>query len=451
MDTELLSRRRLDEVFQEITSAARAAGVGEVEALIAANASALTRFANNRIHQNVAQRNCLVSVRVITEGRTARASTNQLDRASIVRTVEQAIAITRSSEPAADLQPLLGPQQYPDVVRHHGATVAITPEDRGKAVAEAIAVVEAAGETAAGIFETEESVSALLNSEGLVAYYPETSSTFSITALAADSSGWAKAQSPNVEDIDWARLAATASRKAAASATPREIPPGRYTVVLEPAAVLDLVGQMVGDFSATAIEDQRSFLTERLNRKTFGGNITIYDDVCHPLQSGAPWDGEGVPRSRLTLVANGVPGEIAWCRSRAAAAGRAPTGHGYPLPNEYGEGPANIVIAGGDTPVEEMIGSTGYGILVTRLWYIREVDPYEKIMTGMTRDGTFLIEDGRVVAGLRNFRFNVSLVEMLNQVEAMSAPVRASGEESFEMVVPAMKVNRFNFSEVTKF
>lgn len=451
MDIELLSHRRLDEVFQEIVSAARAAGVGEVEALISAHASALTRFANNRIHQNVAQSNSLVSVRVITEGRTARASTNQSDRGSIARTVEQAIAITRSSEPSAELQPLLGPQQYPAVARHHAATAAIMPEDRGKAVAEAIGIVEAAGQTAAGIFETEESVSALLNSEGLMAYYPETSSTFSITALGADSSGWAKAQSPNVEEIDWAELAATASRKAAASAAPREIPPGRYTVILEPAAVLDLVGQMMGDFSATALEDQRSFLNERLHRKTFGENITMYDDVCHRLQTGAPWDGEGVPRSRLTLVADGVPEEIAWCRSRAAAVGRAPTGHGYPLPNEYGEGPANIVIAGGDTPVEEMIASTGHGILVTRLWYIREVDPYEKIMTGMTRDGTFLIEDGRVVAGLRNFRFNVSLVEMLNQVEALSPAVRASGEEAFEMVVPAMKVSRFNFSEVTKF
>ncbi|MCC7498974.1 MAG: TldD/PmbA family protein [Bryobacterales bacterium] len=448
---DLFSRRRCEEVFEAVVNAARPAGVTEVEALMGARRSALTRFANNRIHQNVAQQGGSLSIRVITGGRTARATTNQFDRDSIGRAVAQAIAITRSSEPYADLMPLLGPQQYADVRRHHPDTAAAAPEDRAKAVVEAIGIVEAAGQTAAGIFETEESVSALMNSEGLVAYYPETSATFSITALGADSSGWAKAQSPRALDIDHAELATTASRKAAASAAPREISPGRYTVVLQPAAVLDLLGQMVGDFSATAIEDQRSFLNERLNRKTFGGNITIYDDVYHPLQTGAPWDGEGVPRSRLTLVSAGVPGEIAWCRSRAAAAGRNATGHGYPLPNEYGEGPVNIVVAGGDSTVEQMIASTDRGILVTRLWYIREVDPYEKIMTGMTRDGTFLIEDGRLVSGLHNFRFNVSLVEMLNQVEAMSAPVRAAGEESFEMVAPAMKVNRFNFSEVTKF
>ena len=139
-----------------------------------------------------------------------------------------------------------------------------------------------------------------------------------------------------------------------------------------------------------------AFLTDRIGKKIFGDNITIYDDACHPLQSGAPFDGEGVPRQRLTLVESGVVRDIAYCRQAAAQAGVEPTGHGFPLPNEYGEAPVNIVIAGGDASVEEMIASTERGILVTRLWYIREVDPYEKILTGMTRDGTFLVEDGRV-------------------------------------------------------
>jgi predicted Zn-dependent protease len=142
---------------------------------------------------------------------------------------------------------------------------------------------------------------------------------------------------------------------------------------------------------------------------------------------------------------------VAYARSSAHRAGAEPTGHGFPLPNEIGEAPLNIVIGGGDTSVDRMIASVGYGILVTRLWYIREVDPYEKIMTGMTRDGTFLIEDGRVVAGLRNFRFNQSIVELLNNVEALSPAVRASGEESFDMVVPAMQLRDFHFTEVTRF
>ncbi|MCX6620528.1 MAG: TldD/PmbA family protein [Acidobacteria bacterium] len=334
MDIELFPRKRCEAVFAEVLRAARSAGVTEVEALMGAKSSALTRFANNRIHQNMAGRSGYLSVRVIIEGRTARATTNQFDRASIERAVAQAIAITRSSEPYPDLLPLLGPQQYRDVDRHDASTASVTPGDRGKAVAEAIALVESAGQTAAGIYETEESATALLNSEGLFAYSPDTGATFSITAMAADSSGWAKAEAPAIADIDCLRLARSAAEKARASANPRELAPGRYTVVLEPAAVLDVVGHMFGDFSATALEDQRSFLNDRLNQQTFGSNITIHDDVYHPLQSGAPWDGEGVPRSRLTLVEQGVPREVAWSRARAASAGREPTGHGYPLPNE---------------------------------------------------------------------------------------------------------------------
>jgi predicted Zn-dependent protease len=229
------------------------------------------------------------------------------------------------------------------------------------------------------------------------------------------------------------------------------MPPGRYTVILEPAAVLDLVGQMFGDFSATAIADERSFLTGRADQKLFGGNISIADDVYHAAQSGAPFDGEGVPRKRLTLVEGGVVRQVAYSRQAAKKGGVEPTGHGFPLPNELGEAPMNIVIAGGDTTVEQMIASTDHGLLVTRLWYIREVDPYQKIMTGMTRDGTFLIEGGRITGGVRNFRFNQSLVELLSNVESLSAAVRASGEEAFDMVVPAMKAHGFHFTEATRF
>jgi predicted Zn-dependent protease len=183
----------------------------------------------------------------------------------------------------------------------------------------------------------------------------------------------------------------------------------------------------------------------------FGQNITIRDDVCHPLQSGAPFDGEGVPREKLDLVVDGAVREIAYSRQAAALAKAKPTGHGFPMPNEYGEAPANIVIEGGETPIEEMIASTDRGILVTRVWYIREVDPYEKIMTGMTRDGTFLIEDGRVVCGIRNFRFNQALPELLKSVESLSPAIRAAGEEAIDMVAPAMKAHGFNFTEVTRF
>ena len=440
-----------ERIFSQVVDAARALGVAEVEAIVAGGEHALTRFANNAIHQNVAARDTNLSVRPVIDGRTARATTNRLDPDGIRSVVAEAVAITRLTAPDPDLQPLAGPAEYQPAERWFEATAQVTPRERALAVAEAIRVVEGAGQTAAGIYSTGDSFFAALNSRGLSAWHRETMARFSITAMASGSSGWAKAGACYHGDLDPVQLAAAASNKAAASHSPRELPPGRYTVILEPAAVLDLAGQMFGDFSATAVRDGRSFLNDRIGRKVFGGNIDIYDDAYHPLQSGAPFDGEGVPRQPLTLVEGGVVKEIAYSRQAAARAGVAPTGHGFPLPNELGEAPMNIVIAGGDSSVEEMVASTERGILVTRLWYIREVDPYQKVFTGMTRDGTFLVEAGRIAAGLRNFRFNQSLMEMLSNVEALSQPVRASGEESPDMVVPAMKIRDFHFTEVTRF
>jgi predicted Zn-dependent protease len=266
-----------------------------------------------------------------------------------------------------------------------------------------------------------------------------------------DSSGWAKANAPDLRSLDPEALAASASQKATASRHPREVEPGRWTVILEPSAVLDLVGSLFYDFAGTAILDQRSCFNKRLGKKLMGDNVTIRDDVTHPLQSGPPFDGEGLPRQKVLLVDRGVPKNLVYARSTAKKMKAKPTGHGLPLPNQDGEAPFNLVFDGGKTSVEQMVASTDRGILLTRMWYIREVEPYEKVLTGMTRDGSFLVENGRIVSGIRNFRFNQGILEMLSNVEQMGPPVRAAGEESFEMVVPAMKVRNFHFSEVTKF
>jgi PmbA protein len=439
------------ELFAAVQGAAKSLGVSDVEALFGAHCAALTRFANNTIHQNVAEQDRWISVRVALDHRTARATTNRFDPDSIRGAVAQALALARSAAANPDLLPLFERSAISETKRFDAATASATPQHRGSTVAEAIRIVESTGQTAAGIYSTGQSVEAMYNSRGVAAWHAETMAQFSITAMAGDSSGWAKASAVSHASIDPLALARSAARKARLSRDPQEIPPGRYTVILEPAAVLDLVGQMFGDFSATAVADSRSFLTDRVGKKLFGENIQITDDAAHPLQAGVPFDGEGVPRRKLTLVDAGVPRDLAYARSSARKAGVEPTGHGVPLPNEVGEAPLNIVIAGGSTSTDEMIASTERGVLVTRLWYIREVDPYEKIMTGMTRDGTFLIENGRVSRGLRNFRFNQGIIELLNSVEALSPSVRASGEEIFDMVVPAMKVRGFNFTEVTRF
>ena len=440
-----------DDLFQQVLDAARARGVTEIEVIFSSETQALTRFANNAIHQNVAERATHLSIRPVIDGRTARASTNRLDQASIRSAVAEAIAISRLTQPDPELLPLFQGPASASPPRHFPETASATPRHRAESVAEAIGVVESQGQTSAGTYSTAETELTLFNSHGMRATHRETMARFSITAMAADSSGWAKASACDRRAISPGALAESAARKASLSGAPRELPPGRYTVILEPAAVLDLVGQMFMDFSATAIRDGRSFLNDRIGQKLFGDNVTVYDDVLHPEQSGAPFDGEGVPRRRLTLIDRGEIRDIAYSRQAAAQAGVEATGHGLPLPNEMGEVPMNVVVQGGDVSLEDMIAGVGRAILVTRLWYIREVDPYEKIFTGMTRDGTFLVEAGCIVAGLRNLRFNQSLIEMLSNVERLSTTARSSGEEAFDMVVPAMQVREFNFTEVTKY
>lgn len=464
----MLSREQAADIFNRIRKHSTA---DEVEAYFYGGHSALTRFANNVIHQNVADENYGVSVRTSFGGRTARASTNKLDENSLKRVVEASESLARVQHPDPDLLPMPTPEERDAVnspraampSRQFAETAAITPERRASVVGQIVAIANRHHLSTAGIYSSSQSVEGIFNSRGLSDWHTQTSAEVSITMLAGDSSGWQKANSPNVRDLDALALAETAARKATTSAAPRELPAGKYTVILEPAAVLDIVGFMFWDFSGQAILDQRSFLNQRVGTQLFGENINIWDDACHPLQSGAPFDGEGMRRQRVPVVEKGVVKGVVYARGTAEKMKKseyasqvgaiAPTGHGFLLPNEMGEMPGNIVFANSPNPqtVDQMIASTERGVLVTRLWYIREVDPYEKILTGMTRDGTFLIENGKVQGGVRNFRFNESLLHMLSNVEAMGTPVRASGEESFDMVAPPMKVKEFNFTEVTKF
>lgn len=451
MNSPLLTKERASEIFDKVQRAARASGVTDVEVSMHAVDDSLTRFANNQIHQNVAERDSSLSVRTIIDHRHARATTNRFDEASLQAVVAQAIALTRSSEPDPAALPLYVDSSILDGCRYSPAAAECTARQRAETVRDAIGVAQSAGQTAAGIYSTGEAVDLIANSAGLFRYHVETHVQFSITSMAPGSSGWAKLTSPFFEGVDPLSLARRAVEKARGSPVPKDIEPGEYTVILEPAAVLDLAGQIFHDFGATALEEKRSFLNDRIDTRIFGENIHIHDNVASPLQAGPPFDGEGVPRQQLNLVEGGIPRQVAISRASAARIGTQPTGHGFSLPNEHGEWPINIVVAGGNSTVDDLIASTRRGLLVTRLWYIREVEPYDKVMTGMTRDGTFLIIDGEIAHGVKNLRFNQSVVELLNNVEAMSEAVRASGEEAFDMVVPAMKVNAFRFTEQTRY
>jgi len=448
---QLMAEGELRRIVETVLRLAKSIGVAETEVHVDETISALTRFANNGIHQNVAEHTLNVSVRTQVEQRTARATTNRTDEDSLRAAIEASLSLAHSQPKNPNLLPLPGKQRYRGVSRFVKQTAALTPEDRAHAVKRACDLAVKKGQTAAGIFSSAQTQTAMGNSRGLFAAYRDTHAVFSITMQEGKAASWAKENAANVSDIDPQRLAERASDKAHRATDAQELAPGRYTVILEPAAVLDLVGFLFYDFAATALRDKRSCFNERMGKQVLGKNISIVDDVYHPLQLGAPFDGEGMPREEVLLVDRGVPKNLVYSRDSAKAGKQKATGHGFMLPNEYGEAPMNLVFSGGKASLEEMIGSTERGLLVTRLWYIREVDPYEKIMTGMTRDGLFLVEKGRVGGAVRNFRFNQSILEMLRNVEMMGPAVRATGEEAFEMVVPAMKVRDFHFSEVTKF
>jgi predicted Zn-dependent protease len=324
------------------------------------------------------------------------------------------------------LLPLPGPQNYRQIDRFCPETADSSPDARAKAVAGVTTRAEKARLTAAGICSQSDVVQALLNSNGLFARHRETRAEFSVTYLDGGS-GWAKGNYVSAKSLNVQELAERACEKALANREPKEISPGQYTVILEPPAVLDLVGFLFYDFAGTAVLDKRSCFTDQVGKKVFGENISLWDDAYHPSQAGSAWDGEGMPRSKVQLIDKGVLTGLVYSRQTARKMNTQATGHGFLLPN------------------------TERGVLVTRLWYIREVDPYEKILTGMTRDGTFYIEGGKVQHAVRNLRFNQSMKEMLNQVELLGPAERATGEESFEMVVPAMRVADFRFTDVTKY
>jgi predicted Zn-dependent protease len=266
----------------------------------------------------------------------------------------------------------------------------------------------------------------------------------SITALGTDSSGWAGGSSHKRAELDPKSLGKLAVEKALKSSGLRAIPPGNYTVILEPTAVANLVMFMSSGFNALAVDEGRSFLAGRMGQKIVGDGITLASDPYHPLHQGRPFDGDGVPTKRVVLIENGVAANLVYDRLTAKKHSVEPTGHGGGGRNAHGAYPSCLVMGGGQATLEDMIASTDSGILVTKFHYMNIVDPMKVIITGMTRDGTFWIENGRIAYGIKNFRFNQNVLDMLSNVEMMSKPIRAGG-----MVVPAMKVREFSFTSGT--
>ncbi|UCF79126.1 MAG: TldD/PmbA family protein [Candidatus Eiseniibacteriota bacterium] len=449
-----MEKARAESILKKALSFSEA---DEMEAFIGGGSYSLTRFANNIIHQNVNEQRYQLSVRSSFGKKTGRAVTNKFNDADIQAVVKTSEAVARAQPEISELLPVPEPQVYREVDAYDEGTASLSPEARADAVAAAVALCKKNGLEAAGYFSSgmgslgaygEVAPLAVANSRGLFAYHRGTEASFSITTIGNDSSGWAEASSWRVSDVDVAKLTSAAVEKAKVSSKPRAIEPGKYTVILEPAAVAELLVYMAWiGFGAMQVQEGRSFMSGKTGRQLFGPKIHLYDDVYNDLLRGRPFDFEGMPVQKVAIAEGGVIKGPVHDRSTAVKEGGQSTGHGLPVPNTLGPHVASVVLDVADgVPFEDLVKGTEKGVLVTRFWYVNVVDPMKVILTGMTRDGTFLVENGKITSGIKNFRFNESVVELLNKIEATSLPVRAG-----ECVVPGVVAREFNFSSGTEF
>ncbi|MBI3722670.1 TldD/PmbA family protein, partial [bacterium] len=407
----MLTEKRAREVVATVLDSAKKAGADEAEVHLGGGRRALTRFAGNEIHQNVEASTYDVSLRLVYGKRTARTSTTRVDAEGLAELVARTAEVTKLTPEDLELLPILDLKEAGEVAPGDavdGPTDAFSAEERAQAVKKLIEPVSKEGYVGAGYFETmrgQRGTFALGNSKGVFRWFDRTSAGFSMTVTAKDSTGWCLAQGPRVGELDPAPLAARAVERAKASASPIDLEPGAYDVIMEPAGVQELMDFLKwGGYSGRAYSEGDTWSAGFLGKKVFGENITIKDDFSDPRDPGAPWDGEGQARTKLVIVDKGVLKELGWDRRSAKKYGGKPTGHGYRLPNLWGGGPENVIVDGGKTSIDEMVSSTKRGILLTRFWYCRLVDPKSVAVTGMTRDGTFLVEDGKVTRGIKNMR-----------------------------------------------
>ena len=424
-----------------------------VEVILAAQQEGLTRFGNSVVSQHIETENTELVVRVQQGKRQGRASCNQFDRASLERMVKKAAQIASVQREDAALLPFPEPQKYQPLSHFVPETIRVTPDEKVERLREAIAPCIRKKTTSAGIFSHDLQAAGLANSNGLFAYHAYTSASFSVTVMTKDSSGWADATHRDVAAIHPDQLTAVALEKALTSRHPKALPPGEYDVILEPAAVAELLLFMAWEgFGALPYLEGRSFVSGKLGRKVLNERVTITDDVYNEKTIGLNFDYEGMPRRRVVLVDRGVAKAVVHDRKTAKAAGTETTGHALPQPNTYGPMPLNLTLEGGSSSVDEMIAGTERGLLITHFHYTNIIDPVKLMITGMTRDGIFLVEKGKIKHPVKNLRFTESVVKAFNQVEALGREtVYAHAFWGGGIVAPAVKIRGFNFSSGTRF
>jgi predicted Zn-dependent protease len=442
----LLSRDDCQALTRKLLGFARA---DETRVTIQSAARGNTRFAVNQVSTAGDAYDAVVVVRSVFGRRAANAVTNKLDDASLRAVVERAEALARLAPEDPELVPELGPQQYAASAGYAAATAALDAAGRTAAVRAVTEPARAAGLTATGYIETQSGVTAVANSKGLFAYDRQTGASMTTTVRTPDGtgSGWAGAAHSDFAKIDAAALGARAIDKARASRNPVAVEPGRYTVVLEPTAVGNLVQLMAFAMQARAADEGRSFFTKpgggnKIGMKVIDERVSLTSDPMDPDAPAGAFVGDGLPTRKVTWIDKGVVQNLAYDRYWAQKQGK----EAVPFVG-------SLRMSGGESTLEQMIASTERGLLVTRLWYIRPVDPRTILYTGLTRDGTFLIERGKVTRAVKNLRWNESPVFMLNNVEAMGRPVRVSASEDGSpgaaIVVPPVKARDFTFTSLS--
>jgi predicted Zn-dependent protease len=378
--------------------------------------------------------------------KSGTATINEFDDASLEKVVRRAEELARLAPENPEYVPLLGPQTFNESKTFVPATAAISPDDRAGAVGKSINVSKGANLEAAGFIENETSFSSINNSKGLFAYETGTDVTFSVTTRNAEGtgSGYAARGFNDIKKLDTLTATKIAAQKANSSIGAKAIEPGKYTVILEPVAGTYFLENLFRGFDARSADEGRSFMSKagggnRLGEKLMDEKVTIYSDPFNPDLPSSTWNNDGQPLDKLNWVEKGVIKNLTYSRFWAQKS------NVHPVP--FG---SNVIMDGGDQSVEDMIKSTERGVLVSRLWYIRMVDPQTLLLTGLTRDGTYYIENGQVKFPIKNFRFNESPVIALNNIEALGKPERSISVESYRSyLIPPMKIRDFTFSSLS--
>ena len=427
----------------------------QTEVLVFSTDEHLTRFAVNSIHQNVSERNVTIRVRSVFRTKVGVASGNDLSDEALRKVVDSAETVARFQEDNPEFQSLPEPQAVKRLNGFAEATARCTPEERAKGVAAICAMAQENNLEAAGAFSTSQDEILVANSLGVSAYHCGTVARIVTVMMGENGSGYDASTAMDVSALDPEAVGHVAIDKALRSENPTEIEPGSYTVVLEEEAVADMLFTLgyLG-FGALAVQEGRSFMNGRFGQKIAGDNITIWDDGHDPRGITLPFDYEGVPKQRVTLVEDGIAKGVVYDTFTASREeGKKSTGHSLPAPNAFGPLPTHLFLAPGNATKEEMVASTERGIWVTRFHYTNPAHPVKTVLTGMTRDGTFLIEDGQIARPIKNLRFTQSILEALSRAEMLGAELKTvkAGWGDSATCAPAAKIHEFQFTGTTDF